>query len=121
MQNYLPSLKQMQYLVALHEHGHFGRAADACNVTQSTLSAGIRELETPAIAFFLILPAPLPALDAWEKMLPNVQRMAELLGGEIQDEGRNALGRQRIAHIRDELRAYDRQHEAPPLTKAPRW
>lgn len=46
MQNYLPSLKQMQYLVALHEHGHFGRAADACNVTQSTLSAGIRELET---------------------------------------------------------------------------
>src|SRR3546814_6064415 len=46
MQNYLPSLKQMQYFVALHEHGHFGRAADACNVTQSTLSAGIRELET---------------------------------------------------------------------------
>src|SRR3546814_7559523 len=46
MHNYLPSLKQMQYLVALHEHGHFGRAADACNVTQSTLSAGIRELET---------------------------------------------------------------------------
>ncbi|MGH8089689.1 MAG: cell division protein ZipA, partial [Stenotrophomonas sp.] len=25
------------------------------------------------------------------------------------------------AHIRDELRAYDRQHQAPPLTKAPRW
>src|SRR3546814_12684901 len=46
MHNYLPSLKQMQYLVALHEHGHFDRAADACNVTQSTLSAGIRELET---------------------------------------------------------------------------
>ncbi len=46
MQNYFPTLKQMQYLVALHEHGHFGRAADACNVTQSTLSAGIRELET---------------------------------------------------------------------------
>src|SRR3546814_2015845 len=46
MQTYLPSLKQMQYLVALHEHGHFGRAANACNVTQSTLSAGIRELET---------------------------------------------------------------------------
>ena len=46
MHNYLPSLKQMQYLVALHEHGHFGRAADGCNVTQSTLSAGIRELET---------------------------------------------------------------------------
>ena len=83
--------------------------------------ATIRDLETPAIAFFLTLPAPVPALDAWEKMLPTVQRMAELLDGVVLDDGRNALGRQRIAHIRDELRAYDRQHEAPPLTKAPRW
>jgi LysR family transcriptional regulator, hydrogen peroxide-inducible genes activator len=46
MQTYLPTLKQLQYLVALHEHGHFGRAADASFVTQSTLSAGIRELES---------------------------------------------------------------------------
>jgi LysR family transcriptional regulator, hydrogen peroxide-inducible genes activator len=46
MTNYLPTLKQLQYLVALREHGHFGRAADACYVTQSTLSAGLRELET---------------------------------------------------------------------------
>ncbi len=44
--NYLPTLKQLQYLVALEEHGHFGRAAEACYVTQSTLSAGIKELET---------------------------------------------------------------------------
>lgn len=83
--------------------------------------ATIREMETPAIAFFLTLPAPLTALDAWEKMLPTVQRMAELLDAVVLDEGRNALGRQRIAHIRDELRAYDRQHQAPPLTKTPRW
>src|SRR5687768_14902155 len=41
-----PTIKQLQYLVALREHGHFGRAADACFVTQSTLSAGLRELET---------------------------------------------------------------------------
>jgi len=43
---YLPTLKQLQYLVALKDHGHFGRAAESCYVTQSTLSAGIRELET---------------------------------------------------------------------------
>ncbi|TKD50636.1 hydrogen peroxide-inducible genes activator [Sphingomonas baiyangensis] len=43
---YLPTLKQLQYLVALHEAGHFGRAAEASHVTQSTLSAGLRELET---------------------------------------------------------------------------
>lgn len=83
--------------------------------------ADIQSLETPAIAFFLTLPAPLPALDAWEAMLPTAQRMAELLDGIVLDEQRNALGRQRIAHIRDELRAYDRQREAPPLSKPGRW
>ncbi|MDQ8757887.1 hydrogen peroxide-inducible genes activator [Sphingosinicella sp. LHD-64] len=46
MNVHLPTLKQLQYLVALKIHGHFGRAADACFVTQSTLSAGIKELET---------------------------------------------------------------------------
>jgi LysR family hydrogen peroxide-inducible transcriptional activator len=43
---YLPTIKQLQYLVALHQHGHFGHAAESCFVSQSTLSAGIRELES---------------------------------------------------------------------------
>src|SRR3954454_7843036 len=42
---HLPTIKQLQYLVALRQHAHFGRAAEACFVTQSTLSAGLRELE----------------------------------------------------------------------------
>jgi LysR family hydrogen peroxide-inducible transcriptional activator len=42
----LPTLRQLRYLTALADHGHFGRAADACLVTQSTLSAGLQELET---------------------------------------------------------------------------
>ncbi len=46
MRNYLPTIKQLQYLVALHEHGHFGRAADASFVSQSNLSKGLRDLET---------------------------------------------------------------------------
>lgn len=46
MSTYLPTIKQLQYLVSLHEQGHFGRAADASFVSQSTLSAGIRELES---------------------------------------------------------------------------
>jgi LysR family hydrogen peroxide-inducible transcriptional activator len=46
MSVHLPTLKQLQYLVALRRYGHFGKAADACFVTQSTLSAGLRELET---------------------------------------------------------------------------
>jgi len=46
MTAHLPTIKQLQYLVALHQHGHFGKAAEACFVTQSTLSAGLRELES---------------------------------------------------------------------------
>ncbi len=46
MSTYLPTIKQLQYLASLHEHGHFGRAAEASFVSQSTLSAGIRELES---------------------------------------------------------------------------
>ena len=45
MSAHLPTIKQLQYLVALRRHGHFGKAAEACFVTQSTLSAGLRELE----------------------------------------------------------------------------
>jgi LysR family hydrogen peroxide-inducible transcriptional activator len=41
----LPSIKQLQYLLALHEHQHFGRAAEACFIGQSTLSAAIANLE----------------------------------------------------------------------------
>lgn len=84
--------------------------------------ATIQSLETPAIAFFLTLPAPVSALDAWEMMLPTAERMAELLDGVLLDESRNALGRQRIQHLRDELRAYDRQHDAAAVQAKPaRW
>lgn len=41
----LPTLKQLRYLCAVAEQQHFGQAAKACHVSQSTLSAGIQELE----------------------------------------------------------------------------
>jgi LysR family transcriptional regulator, hydrogen peroxide-inducible genes activator len=40
-----PTLQQLTYLVAVDEHRHFGRAAEACLVSQPALSAQIRELE----------------------------------------------------------------------------
>ena len=43
--NPTPTLKQLQYLVALSEQLNFTRAAESCFVTQSTLSAGLKELE----------------------------------------------------------------------------
>ncbi|RKZ93637.1 MAG: hydrogen peroxide-inducible genes activator, partial [Gammaproteobacteria bacterium] len=41
----LPTLRQLHYLTAVVELKHFGHAADRCFVTQSTLSAGIHDLE----------------------------------------------------------------------------
>ncbi len=42
----LPSLQQLRYLIALDEERHFGRAADKSFITQSTLSASLRDLES---------------------------------------------------------------------------
>jgi LysR family hydrogen peroxide-inducible transcriptional activator len=39
------NLQELRYLVAVAEHRHFGRAAQACNVSQPTLSSQIRKLE----------------------------------------------------------------------------
>ncbi|MBX2834679.1 MAG: hydrogen peroxide-inducible genes activator [Micavibrio sp.] len=40
-----PTIKQLEHLIALHEEGSFSRAADKCFITQSSLSASIKELE----------------------------------------------------------------------------
>jgi LysR family hydrogen peroxide-inducible transcriptional activator len=40
-----PSFRHLRHLMALAEHRHFGRAAAACHVTQSTLSTSIKDLE----------------------------------------------------------------------------
>ena len=39
------NLRDLQYVLALAEHGHFGRAARACGVSQPTLSVQLRKLE----------------------------------------------------------------------------
>jgi len=41
----MPTLSQLTYIVAVHRTGHFGRAAEACHVSQPTLSAQIAKAE----------------------------------------------------------------------------
>lgn len=86
----------------LNEPGHFELSV-------------MERLETPGLCFFMTLPGPVAALDALDSMLPAAQRMAELLDAQLLDEEQNALGRQRILSLRDEMRQYDRQHREQPL------
>ncbi len=93
-------------VASLNEPGHFELSE-------------MDRLETPGLCFFMTLPGPVPALDALDSMLPAAQRMAELLDALLLDEEQNALGRQRILSLRDEMRQYDRQHQE--LQPIQRW
>ena len=42
----LPTIKQLRYFIALQKYTHFGKAAEACFVSQSAFSVAIRELES---------------------------------------------------------------------------
>lgn len=79
----------------------------------------ISGMQTPAIAFYLMLPAPTPALEAFDMMLPAAKRATELLNGVLLDDQQNVVSRQTIAHIREELRQYDRAHEISEAGSAP--
>jgi cell division protein ZipA len=54
-------------------------------------------------------------------MLPAAQRFAELMDGRVLDAEENLLNRQRSAHLKDELRTWDReqaQREARRMVKS---
>jgi LysR family hydrogen peroxide-inducible transcriptional activator len=100
---YLPTLKQLHYLVALKDHGHFGRAAEACFVTQSTLSAGLRELET-LIGVTLVertrrVVRFTPLGDRIADKARRVLREAEELGDLARAAGRPLSGEMRMSVI----------------------
>ena len=100
---HLPSLKQLRYLVALEEHRHFGKAAVSCFVSQSTLSAGLKELETALDAELvernnrtLVFTAlGLEVANRARRVLREAEELAELAG-----KGREPLsGRLRLGVI----------------------
>ncbi len=103
MSMHLPTLKQLQYLVALRRYGHFGKAAGACFVTQSTLSAGLRELETLLGVTLVERTRRLVRFTALgEKMADKavrVLREAEELGELARSEGQPLHGELRMGVI----------------------
>ena len=95
----IPTLRQIQYFIAVADTLSFSRAAELCNVTQSTLSAGLNDLE-------LILD---------EKLFDRSSRNVALtrMGHDLIDPARNLLnGAEEFVHAA-------RRHRAPlsgPLT-----
>ncbi len=103
MATYLPTLKQLQYLVAVRDHGHFGRAAEASFVSQSTLSAGLRELET-LIGVVLVertrrVVRFTPLGEAIAEKARRVLREAEELGDMARAAGKPMSGEMRMSVI----------------------
>jgi LysR family hydrogen peroxide-inducible transcriptional activator len=82
------TLAELRYVVALAEHRHFGRAAAACHVTQPTLSAALKKLETTLrVRLFERSPksvAPTPTgqevAEAARAVLESLQRIVDLAG-----------------------------------------
>ncbi|MEM9529636.1 MAG: cell division protein ZipA [Pseudomonadota bacterium] len=66
---------------------------------------------SPGLCLFMTLPNSLSALDTWDAMYAAGQRLADLLECQLLDEASSSLSRQRVAHIRDEMREYDRGAE----------
>ncbi|ADZ69617.1 LysR substrate-binding domain-containing protein [Polymorphum gilvum] len=93
---YRPTHRQLEYLVAVADHGHFGQAARACHVSQPTLSAQLKLLEDrlgvvlidrsgatvqPTPAGRAILPLARSALETLDELVAVAGADAEMLGG----------------------------------------
>lgn len=64
-------------------------------------------LSTPGILFFLRLPTVLKGLEAFDLMLDIARRVAEHLGGDLQDQQGTALGKHELTGIRERIAAYE--------------
>ncbi|TVP56191.1 MAG: cell division protein ZipA [Halomonadaceae bacterium] len=66
-------------------------------------------MSSPGISFFLSLPGPDDAMQAFEFMLETAQAVVRNLGGELRDEQRSVMTGQTIEHCRQCIREYERR------------
>ena len=69
-------------------------------------------LSTPGISFFMSLPGPTNALQAFEFMLETAQCVVRNLGGELKDERRSVMTPQTIEHRRQRIREFERKQRS---------
>lgn len=97
----MTSLAALRYLVALNEHRHFGRAAEACHITQPALSNALKALEeelgTPIVkrgrTFAGLTPEGEQVLASAQRMLhEHALLKQELASTAAQPQGRLHIG-----------------------------
>src|SRR4030067_229625 len=83
------TLTELRYIVALAREHHFGRAAEACFVSQPTLSVAVKKLEEElGVALFERGKTEVAVTPVGERIVEQARRVADGLGG----GGRGALG-----------------------------
>ena len=96
-------LASMRYLVALDEHRHFGRAAQACHITQPALSNALRSLEGEfGVVIVKRARVYVGLTHEGERVLATAQRMLrdnEVLQQELRSEEGHPRGRLRMAAV----------------------
>ena len=96
-------LASMRYLVALSEHKHFGRAAQACHITQPALSNALRSLESEfGVVIVKRARVYVGLTHEGERVLATAQRMLrdnEVLQQELRSEEGHPRGRLRMAAV----------------------
>jgi len=99
----LPTLRQLQYFLAVMELRHFGLAAEQCCVSQSTLSAAIQELESLlGVQLFERSHrkiSPTESALAMAEKAEQILSLSEAMVDEVQDKGLAMTGNLRLGVI----------------------
>ncbi|AOY87874.1 cell division protein ZipA [Marinobacter salinus] len=121
-----PALKDLFEACGL-EHGdmdiyHRHEAADTTSPVQFSVAnavepgtfkpSDIESLTTPGISFFMSMPGPSNALQAFDFMLETAQCVVRNLGGELKDERRSVMTPQTIEHCRQRIREFERKQRS---------
>jgi cell division protein ZipA len=121
-----PALKKLFEACGL-EHGdldiyHRHEGADTTTPVQFSVASAVEPgtfrpdemptLETPGISFFMSLPGPSNALQAFEFMLETAQCVVRNMGGELKDERRSVMTPQTIEHCRQRIREFERKQRS---------
>ncbi|MDX9874131.1 MAG: LysR substrate-binding domain-containing protein [Spongiibacteraceae bacterium] len=89
------TLTELRYIVALHQTGHFGRAAERCHVSQPTLSIAIKKLEDELdVALFERSRNQVRATPIGQRIIQQAQQVLEQVQviHELAEAGKDPLG-----------------------------